>query len=81
VRDGEIEVLSPTQWANVVQDENRNPFRIAKKQDHRSDDASEDPSGGVRQWDYAAEALAVAREIRKPVQLVWTVKTTFSTIF
>jgi isoquinoline 1-oxidoreductase subunit beta len=72
VRDNEIEVWSPTQFADEVQDE------IAKLSGFPGDKVTVHMmlSGGSfgrrYQWDYAAEAWQVAKEIKKPVQLLWT---------
>jgi isoquinoline 1-oxidoreductase subunit beta len=72
VRDNEIEVWSPTQFADEVQDE------IAKLSGFPLDQVivhmtlSGGSFGRRYQWDYAAEAWQVAKEIKKPVQLLWT---------
>jgi isoquinoline 1-oxidoreductase beta subunit len=72
VRDNEIEVWSPTQFADEVQGE------IAKLSGFPRDKVTVHMmlSGGSfgrrYQWDYAAEAWQVAKEIKKPVQLLWT---------
>jgi isoquinoline 1-oxidoreductase subunit beta len=72
VQDNEIEVWSPTQFADEVQDE------IAKLSGFPGDKVTVHMmlSGGSfgrrYQWDYAAEAWQVAEEIKKPVQLLWT---------
>jgi isoquinoline 1-oxidoreductase subunit beta len=72
VRDNEIEVWSPTQFADEVQDE------IAKLSGFPLDQVivhmtlSGGSFGRRYQWDYAAEAWQIAKEIKKPVQLLWT---------
>jgi len=72
VRDNEIEVWSPTQFADEVQDE------IAKLSGLPLDKVivhmtlSGGSFGRRYQWDYAAEAWQVAKEMKKPVQLLWT---------
>ena len=72
VRDNEIEVWSPTQFADEVQDE------IAKLSGLPLDKVivhmtlSGGSFGRRYQWDYAAEAWQIAHEIKKPVQLLWT---------
>ena len=72
VRDNEIEVWSPTQFADEVQDE------IAKLSGFPLDRVivhmmlSGGSFGRRYQWDYAAEAWQIAKEIKKPVQLLWT---------
>jgi isoquinoline 1-oxidoreductase subunit beta len=72
VRANEIEVWSPTQFADEVQDE------IAKLSGFPLDNVivhmtlSGGSFGRRYQWDYAAEAWQVAKEMKKPVQLLWT---------
>jgi len=72
VRDGEIEVWSPTQFADEVQDE------IAKLSGLPAENVivhmtlSGGSFGRRYQWDYAAEAWQVAKEMKQPVQLLWT---------
>jgi isoquinoline 1-oxidoreductase subunit beta len=72
VRDNEIEVWSPTQFADEVQNE------ISKLSGYSLDKAivhmtlSGGSFGRRYQWDYAAEAWQVAKEMKKPVQLLWT---------
>jgi isoquinoline 1-oxidoreductase beta subunit len=72
VRDKAIEVWSPTQFADEIQRE------IAELSGHPLDKVivhmtfSGGSFGRRYQWDYAAEAWQVARELRQPVQLVWT---------
>lgn len=72
VRDGEIEIWSPTQWANVIQDEIATLSGLPKNKVIVNMTLSGGSFGRRAQWDYAAEAWQVAREIKKPVQLVWT---------
>lgn len=72
VRDGEIEIWSPTQWANVIQDEIATLSRLPKNKVIVHMTLSGGSFGRRAQWDYAAEAWQVAREVKKPVQLVWT---------
>jgi isoquinoline 1-oxidoreductase beta subunit len=72
VRDNEIEVWSPTQFADEVQDE------IAKLSGSPLDKVTVHMTlaggsfGRRYQWDYAAEAWQVAKAMKKPVQLLWT---------
>ena len=72
VRDNEIEVWSPTQFADEVQKE------IAKLSGFPLDRVivhmmlSGGSFGRRYQWDYAAEAWQIAKEVKKPVQLLWT---------
>ena len=72
VRDGEIEIWSPTQWANVIQDEIATLSGLPKNKVIVHMTLSGGSFGRRAQWDYAAEAWQVAREVKKPVQLVWT---------
>lgn len=72
VRDGQIEIWSPTQWANVIQDEIATLSRLPKNKVIVHMTLSGGSFGRRAQWDYAAEAWQVAREVKKPVQLVWT---------
>jgi isoquinoline 1-oxidoreductase beta subunit len=72
VRDSEIEVWSPTQFADEVQSE------IAQLSGSPLDKVivhmtlSGGSFGRRYQWDYAAEAWQVAKEVKEPVQLLWT---------
>jgi len=72
VRDNEIEVWSPTQFADEIQKE------IVELSGLPSDKVvvhmtlSGGSFGRRYQWDYAAEAWQVAKEMKKPVQLLWT---------
>jgi isoquinoline 1-oxidoreductase subunit beta len=72
VRDNEIEVWSPTQFADEVQDEiaKLSGFPLDKVTVHMT--LSGGSFGRRYQWDYAAEAWQVAREMKKPLQLLWT---------
>ena len=72
VREREIEVWSPTQFADEVQGEiaKLSGFPLDKVIVHMA--LSGGSFGRRYQWDYAAEAWQVAKEIKKPVQLVWT---------
>jgi isoquinoline 1-oxidoreductase beta subunit len=72
VRDNEIEVWSPTQFADEVQDEiaKLSGFPLDKVIVHMT--LSGGSFGRRYQWDYAAEAWQVAKEMKKPVQLLWT---------
>jgi len=72
VRENQIEVWSPTQFADEVQDE------IAKLSGYTLDKVivhmtlSGGSFGRRYQWDYAAEAWQVGKEMQRPVQLLWT---------
>jgi isoquinoline 1-oxidoreductase beta subunit len=72
VRDNEIEVWSPTQFADEVQKEivELSGLPTDKVIVHMT--LSGGSFGRRYQWDYAAEAWQVAKEIKKPVQLLWT---------
>jgi isoquinoline 1-oxidoreductase beta subunit len=72
VRDHEIEVWSPTQFADEVQKEiaELSGFPLDKVIVHMT--LSGGSFGRRYQWDYAAEAWQVAKEMEKPVQLLWT---------
>ena len=72
VRDGEIEIWSPTQWANVIQDEIATLCGLPKNKVIVHMTLSGGSFGRRAQWDYAAEAWQVARQVKKPVQLLWT---------
>ena len=72
LRDGEIELWSPTQWANVIQDEIATLSGLPKNKVIVHMTLSGGSFGRRAQWDYAAEAWQVAREVKKPVQLLWT---------
>lgn len=72
VRDGEIELWSPTQWANVIQDEIATLSGLPKSKVIVHMRLSGGSFGRRAQWDYAAEAWQVAREVKQPVQLLWT---------
>ena len=72
VRDNEIEVWTPTQFADEVQNEiaQLSGFPLAKVIVHMT--LSGGSFGRRYQWDYAAEAWQVAKEMKNPVQLLWT---------
>jgi isoquinoline 1-oxidoreductase beta subunit len=72
VRDGEIEIWSPTQWANVIQDEIATLSGLPKSKVIVHMTVSGGSFGRRAQLDYAAEAWQVAREVKEPVQLLWT---------
>jgi isoquinoline 1-oxidoreductase beta subunit len=72
VRDHEIEVWSPTQFADEIQNEIvvLSGFPADRVIVHMT--LSGGSFGRRYQWDYAAEAWQVAKEMNKPVQLLWT---------
>lgn len=72
VREDEIEVWSPTQFADEVQQEiaQLSGLPLEKVTVHMT--LSGGSFGRRYQWDYAAEAWQVAKEMKQPVQLLWT---------
>jgi isoquinoline 1-oxidoreductase subunit beta len=72
VRASEIEVWSPTQFADEVQKEIADLSGRALDRVIVHMTLSGGSFGRRYQWDYAAEAWQVAKEIGQPVQLVWT---------
>ena len=72
VRDNGIEVWSPTQFADEIQKEiaELSGFPPDKVTVHMT--LSGGSFGRRYQWDYAAEAWQVAKEMKRPVQLLWT---------
>jgi isoquinoline 1-oxidoreductase subunit beta len=72
VRDDAIEVWSPTQFADEVQSEiaNLSGRPLDSVTVHMT--LSGGSFGRRYQWDYAAEAWQVAKEVKQPVQLLWT---------
>jgi len=72
VRNNEIEVWSPTQFADEVQAEIAALSGLPPDKVTVHMTLSGGSFGRRYQWDYAAEAWQVAREIKEPVQLVWT---------
>jgi isoquinoline 1-oxidoreductase beta subunit len=72
VRDQEIEVWSPTQFADEIQSEisTLSGYPVNKVIVHMT--FSGGSFGRRYQWDYAAEAWQVAKELHQPVQLMWT---------
>jgi isoquinoline 1-oxidoreductase beta subunit len=72
VRDGEIEVWSPTQIGEILKTEIAalSGLPPAKLTVHMM--LCGGSFGRRYQWDYAAQAWQVAKEMRQPVQLLWT---------
>jgi isoquinoline 1-oxidoreductase beta subunit len=72
VRDQEIEVWSPTQFADETQAaiSALSGYPISSVIVHMT--FSGGSFGRRYQWDYAAEAWQVAKELHQPVQLMWT---------
>ncbi|MGO8792352.1 MAG: molybdopterin cofactor-binding domain-containing protein [Terriglobia bacterium] len=72
VRDNEIEVWSPTQFADEVQAEISGLSGVPADKVTVHMTLSGGSFGRRYQWDYAAEAWQVAKEMKQPVQLLWT---------
>lgn len=72
VRDDRIEMWSPTQWADRTQETIVNLSGLPKEKVIVHMTLSGGSFGRRGQWDYQAEAWQVGKEIKKPVQLVWT---------
>jgi isoquinoline 1-oxidoreductase beta subunit len=72
VRDDGIEVWSPTQIGAGLQAEIALLSELPPKQVTVHMTLCGGSFGRRYQWDYAAEAWQVAKEIKKPVQLLWT---------
>jgi isoquinoline 1-oxidoreductase beta subunit len=72
VRDYEIEVWSPTQFADEVQTEIAALSGLPTEKVTVHMTLSGGSFGRRYQWDYAAEAWQVAKEMQQPVQLLWT---------
>jgi isoquinoline 1-oxidoreductase beta subunit len=72
VRDREIEIWSPTQFADEIQSaiSSLSGYPISRVIVHMT--FSGGSFGRRYQWDYAAEAWQVAKELHQPVQLMWT---------
>ncbi len=72
VRGDEIEVWSPTQFADEVQTEIAALSGLPTEKVTVHMTLSGGSFGRRYQWDYAAEAWQVAKEVKQPVQLLWT---------
>lgn len=72
VRNNEIEVWSPTQFGDEVQAEIAALSGLPPEEVTVHMTLAGGSFGRRYQWDYAAEAWQVAKEIKHPVQLVWT---------
>ena len=72
VRDHEIEVWSPTQFADEIQSEIAALSGLPTEKVIVHMTLSGGSFGRRYQWDYAAEAWQVAKEMKRPVQLLWT---------
>jgi isoquinoline 1-oxidoreductase beta subunit len=71
-QDGSIEVWSPTQIANIAQTTIAHLAGVAPEAVTVHLLLSGGSFGRRFQWDYLAEAYQVAKEMKVPVQLVWT---------
>ncbi|HEY4310912.1 MAG TPA: molybdopterin cofactor-binding domain-containing protein [Pirellulales bacterium] len=72
VREREIEVWSPTQFADEIQTEIIELSGFSRDGVIIHMTLSGGSFGRRYQWDYAAEAWQIAKEIHNPVQLLWT---------
>ena len=72
VREDGIEVWSPTQIGAKVQEEITKLSGLPAKQVTVHMTLCGGSFGRRYQWDYAAEAWQVAKEVNRPVQLLWT---------
>jgi isoquinoline 1-oxidoreductase subunit beta len=72
VRENEIEVWSPTQIGNIVQQEIAALSGLPPERVHVHMTLCGGSFGRRYQWDYAAEAWLVAKQVQAPVQLLWT---------
>lgn len=72
VREAEVEVWSPTQFADEVQAEIATLAGLTPERVTVHTTLSGGSFGRRYQWDYAAEAWQVAARLRQPVQLLWT---------
>jgi len=72
VREKEIEVWSPTQFADEIQNEIAELSGYPREKVIVHMTLSGGSFGRRYQWDYAAEAWQVAKEMHQPVQLLWT---------
>ncbi len=72
VRDDGIEVWTPTQIGAIVQDELAQLAGIPAERVTVHMTLCGGSFGRRYQWDYAAQAWQVAREMKQPVQLLWT---------
>jgi len=72
VREDGTEVWSPTQIGKLVQEEITILSGLSAKQVTVHMTLCGGSFGRRYQWDYAAEAWQVAKEMKRPVQLIWT---------
>jgi isoquinoline 1-oxidoreductase beta subunit len=72
VREGEITIWSPTQFADEIQQEIAELSGLPRTKITVHAMLCGGSFGRRYQWDYAAEAWQVAKEMQQPVQLLWT---------
>lgn len=72
VREDGIEVWSPTQWGARLQEEIALLSGLPAKQVTVHMTLCGGSFGRRAQWDFPAEAWQIAKEIKQPVQLLWT---------
>jgi isoquinoline 1-oxidoreductase beta subunit len=72
VRDDGIEVWTPTQWADAIQETVAQLSKVPPGKITVHMTLSGGSFGRRAQWDYAGEAWQVAKEVKQPVQLLWT---------
>ena len=72
VREDGIEVWSPTQWGARLQEEITQLSGLPAKQVTVHMTLCGGSFGRRAQWDFPAEAWQIAKEIKQPVQLLWT---------
>ena len=72
VRDDGIEVWTPTQWADAIQGTVAQLSKVPPGKITVHMTLSGGSFGRRAQWDYAGEAWQVAKEVKAPVQLLWT---------
>jgi isoquinoline 1-oxidoreductase subunit beta len=71
-QDGTIEVWSPTQIPEITQSEIASLAGVSPERVTVHTTFSGGSFGRRYQWDYAAEAWQVARQMKVPVKLMWT---------
>ena len=72
VRDGLVEMWTPTQWAGVTQADIVRLSGLPKEKVIVHMMLSGGSFGRRGQWDFPAEAWQIGSVVRKPLQLVWT---------
>jgi len=72
VRDDGIEVWTPTQWADAIQGTVAQLSKAPPDKVTVHMTLSGGSFGRRAQWDYAGEAWQVGKQVKQPVQLLWT---------